>query len=100
MHTDNHPLAGKTVLLNDTAADNVRNIVVPGARYRIEGWWDQLTGRSWMFSDGNWAAMHYGMRSGMRDDPLPNDDEVLYGHIGAFSHLVHVSELGEVVEDD
>jgi hypothetical protein len=97
MHTESHPLAGKTVLLNTSASDPVRKIVVEGARYRVEGWWDQLTGKSWMFTDNNWACMHYGMRAGLTD--LPTDDEVVYGHIGTFGHLVHVSELGEVVDD-
>ena len=89
--------AGKTVILNSTAKDPVRGIVVEGAEYRVEDWWDLLnSGKSWMFMDNNWACMHYGMRSGLAG--LPTDDEVLYGHIGAYGHLVHISEIGEVVD--
>ena len=29
---------------------------------------------------------------------LPVDDEVVYGKVGPFGHLLHVSELGEIVQ--
>lgn len=81
------------VTIAEGVTDPVQGAVVPGAQYRIEGYWDDLTGKSWMFSDGNPAAMHYGFRAGMNS--LPTDDNVLYGKIGNFGHLVHVSEIAE-----
>lgn len=78
MHTESHPLAGKTVK-------------ALGEEYRLEDWWDVLTGGSWMNADGNPAAMNYAVRSAVAG--LPLDDEVVYGKVGAFGHLVHVSEL-------
>jgi hypothetical protein len=96
MHTASHPLADKVVRLNSKAADPARGIVTEDAVYHIIDWWDLLTGKSWGDSDGNFAAMHYGMRMGLTEGPW--DDEVVYGHIGAFGHLVHVSELGDVLE--
>lgn len=95
MHTQSHPLAGKTVKINDTGKDATQSAVVPGAEYRVEDYWDKVTGKSWMNSDGNPAAMQYAMRSAIAG--LPLDDEVVYGKIGAFGHLVHVSELGDTV---
>lgn len=75
-----------TVMINDrTAPQNVP------LEYVVEGYWDEITGKSWMWSDGNIAAMNYGMRSGLKG--LPVDDEVLYGKIGALGYLVHVSEI-------
>lgn len=59
--------------------------------YEVEGYWDEITGKSWAVSDGNPAAIKYAMRSGLAG--LPLDDDVLYGKIGAFGHLVHVSEV-------
>lgn len=61
--------------------------------YVVEGYWDDpnIGGKSWMWSNGNIACMNYGMRSGLKG--LPVDDEVLYGKIGAFGYLVHVSEI-------
>jgi len=50
-----------------------------------------------MDANGNPAALIYAIRSGF--DGLPTDDEVVYGKIGSFGHLIHESELGEVVTD-
>lgn len=91
-----HPLAGKKVKIKDGVNDPAQKQVVGGAEYVIEDWWDRLTGGSWMFADGNPAALHYAMRSAFNQ--LPINDDVVYGKIGNLGHLVHVSELGEVIE--
>lgn len=59
----------------------------------IEGLWKDITGTSWMFSDGNTACLNYAIRS--VKDELPTDDKVYYGKIGALGHLVHESELAD-----
>jgi hypothetical protein len=70
-----------------------------GYEYEVEGWWKEITGKSWMFSDGNIACIQYAVRSSK--DELPIDDNVYYGHIGGLGYLVHMSELGEeIVEDE
>lgn len=97
MHTEQHPLSGKTVTLNETAQDPARGMVEVVMHYRIEDWWDLLTGESWMGIDGNPATMQYIKRTALANH-VPVDDEVVYGHIGGIGHLVHVSELGDVVE--
>jgi hypothetical protein len=61
--------------------------------YRVEDWWDRLAGGSWMFADGNPAAVTYALRSALSANPVPVDDEVLYGKIGPFGQLVHISEV-------
>lgn len=98
IHPEPHPLAGKTVTLNENAKDPARGIVVPGAQFCIEDWVDRINGdgRSWMFTS-NFATMHYGARSGLTR--LPLDDEVVYGKVDALGHIVHVSELGDPVEE-
>ena len=83
IHKQKHLMAGKTVTI--TSGEYVGN------EYRVEDLWDRVYGASWMDADGNPAAMQYGIRSGFGE--LPLDDEVLYGKIGAFGHLVHVSEI-------
>jgi hypothetical protein len=90
MHTEAHPLAGRTVRLNDQAQD-ASGPVVPNAEFRVEDWWDRLTGGSWMHVKGNPAAIGYAIRGGH----LPLDDEVVYGKIGYLGYLVHDSELGD-----
>jgi hypothetical protein len=95
IHPEQHPLAGKSVRIKDHVIDPAQRAVVPGAKYRIEDWWDRLGGQSWKDSQGNPACLHYAMRSARAS--LPLDDEVVYGKIDHLGHLVHVSELGEVV---
>lgn len=89
-HKEQHPLAGKTVRLAlKKDGPNVKS----GDAFRIEDWWDRIVGKSWGVCDGNPACLHYAMRSGFGG--LPPDDEVVYGKVGAYGHLIHASELGE-----
>lgn len=87
IHPEKHPLAGQTVKI----ADHVPEI--GGQSYIIEDWWDRLIGKSWGDCDGNPACIRYAIRTGVQQNPVPMDDEVLYGKIGAYGNLVHVSEL-------
>lgn len=82
---------GETVRIKEGVQDPIQEEVVGGAEYCIENLWEKVSGKSWMISYGNPAAMQYGMRSGLNN--LPVDDNVLYGKIGPFGHLVHVSEI-------
>lgn len=95
MHTESHPLAGKTVKIVFQAP----HFQLEGLEheYTIEDWWDKLTGKSWMVSDGNPAAVVYAMRTGLSGKNFPLDNEVVYGKIGSLGHLVHVSELTEEI---
>lgn len=95
MHDTASPLAGQTVTLGRDL--NTLNGTIPaGTEYVVEDWWDHLTGRPWGVSDGNPACLAYAMRSAFSVPPLPLDDEVLYGKVGPFGHLVHVTELAAV----
>lgn len=63
-----------------------------GREFLIEDWWDRVAGKSWMHCDGNPACLTYAITL-----PVPPlDDEVVYGKIGAFGVLVHVSFLTEI----
>lgn len=58
--------------------------------FRVEDWWDRVSGGSWKTAAGNFAALGYTMRNAS----LPLDDEVLYGKDShGLGHLVHVSEV-------
>ena len=103
-HTSSHPLAYKTVVLSNVAPDP-RGLITNGKEFRVEDWVDRLpssTGEfeSWKAQD-NWATTHYARRqkeSVLNNGPkLPDDDEVVYGHIGTLGHCVHQSELDHVV---
>ena len=80
-----HPLAGQTVTLHSTSPE------MDGEPYRIEDWWENVAGMSWMFARGNPACLQYAIRAGGAG--LPTDNDVLYGKIGSLGHLIHVSEL-------
>lgn len=84
IHKTEYEQAGKTV--------TIKTGKFAGQQYRIEDFWDRLGQGSWMDCVGNPACLQYAMRSAL--ERLPMDDEVLYGKIGPFGHLVHVSELG------
>lgn len=86
IHDEPHTKAGETVNVdfhNDGKTERVE--------YRLEDWWDRVAGQSWMDSNGNPAALNYGMRSGFAG--LPTDNNVVYGKVGGFGYLVHESEI-------
>lgn len=85
-------VSGTTYELNEKASDNIRQMVVPGEHYVVEGLWKELTGKSWLDSDGNPAAIQYALR--VSSSGLPWDDDVYYGRINNLGHLVHASEIG------
>ncbi len=95
-HENPSPLAGQTVRIRKGVTDPAQGAVVAGAEYRVEDWWDRVSGGSWMTAQGNPAALQYAMRTSVTDlngHDVPIDDEVLYGKVGPFGHLVHLFEL-------
>jgi len=97
MGKNRHPLAGKTVKLNVKVGEKPGRLdeELIGKEYWVEDYWENIAGKSWMMCDGNPACLKYAMRAGFNG--LPTDNEVVYGKVGSFGHLVHVSELGETV---
>lgn len=89
---DKRPLAGKRVILECKPDPDELN----GKEFRIEDWQMNVMSRSWMFCDGNPTCLKYAMRSAFAG--LPIDNKVIYGHVNGIGHLVHESELGEVVK--
>lgn len=89
---DRVDLRGQTVRIKD----HVTHVQVPhfgGSDFVVEDYWDTMTGGSWMNANGNPACLVYAMRTGFSEHRVPIDNEVLYGKVGAFGHLVHVSEI-------
>lgn len=97
MHDKPHEQAGQTVQVSTKLALSQQSETT--LDFRIEDWWDRVSGGSWMTAEGNPAALGYAMRSGFTG--LPVDDEVVYGHTeDGLGHLVHVSEIATVVSGD
>jgi hypothetical protein len=88
--TDRKDYSGQTVTVQPVVPlygyDNTDPV-----EYRVEGYWDEITGRSWMFAGSNVGAIGYAVRVGVGG--LPIDDNVLYGKVGSLGYLVHVSEV-------
>ena len=89
-HADAHPMSGNVVKITAGA--------FAGSDYRVEDWWDRMAGQSWMDCDGNPACLEYAVRSASEGSPLDND--VVYGKIGAFGKLIHVSQFAAIPNDD
>lgn len=66
-----------------------------GNEYLVEGYWDELTGKSWLETDFRPAIMNYAFRTSTEKHlkEYEYSEEVLYGKIGIYGHLVHVSEI-------
>ena len=82
---DQSELAGQTVTIKEGE--------FAGQEYRVEDWWQNVSGGSWMDAQGNPACLKFAMRSGLQDFRVPTDNEVLYGKIGGFGELIHITEL-------
>lgn len=93
IHETPSPLARKTVIIQSGK--------YKGESYWIEDWWDRVNGGvSWGNSVGNPACIKYAIR--LSGTQIPLNNEVLYGKIGFFGELIHLSELldesGNVIE--
>lgn len=85
-HLEQHPQAGQTITIHRKGE--------PGEeQFTVEDWCDRVMGQSWMWMSGNHAVRNYAYHAGLTG--LPVDDEVVYGKIGAFGYLVHVTEFVE-----
>lgn len=92
IHKEPSPLSGEIVKIK-SHVKHPQNPDFGGSNYRVEDWWDRVSGSSWMNARGNPACLVYAMRTGFSETPIPTDNEVLYGKVGLFGHLVHVSEI-------
>lgn len=90
MHESPHLMAGKTVKIKREIYP-ANGLPLGGQDFRVEDWWDRLGQGSWLEGNGNMACILYAVR--LVETLLPLDDEVVYGKIGPFGHLIHVSEI-------
>lgn len=116
IHRESHPQAGEVVevRLRQPIPVGVDAGAEAFEKFRIEDWWDVVTGTVWRDVSGalgaSGVARGYAFRVGSSVKPSPNppdgerewwvhdipaDDEVVYGHNQAngIGHLIHVSEI-------
>ena len=90
MHKKQSPLADKVVRIKKHVKD------IGGEKYKVEDWWDRLGQGSWLESTSNFECMDYVARGAKSVPSPPFDEEVLYGKVGLYGKLVHVSEVEEI----
>ena len=95
-HQEKHPMAGKVMRIK-REAQHFQYPDFGGSEFYVEDWWDRLMNESWMNCMGNMACEAYATRSAIED--LPLDNEVVYGKVGMFGSIVHVSELEEIEDE-
>ncbi|MDY6957540.1 MAG: hypothetical protein SVK08_00150 [Halobacteriota archaeon] len=72
----------------------------------VEGYWDEITGGSWMNAEGNPAALIYAIRMGIAEyrdkyNIPPFTDEVLYIHdIFGLGSIIHVNEISKIIGEE
>lgn len=92
IHAEKSSLVGQTIKIKkDVMHPQVLDF--GGSDFVVEDWWDRVANKSWMICDGNPACTVYAIRTGFTMSEVPTDNEVLYGKVGCFGHLVHISEL-------
>ena len=88
------PYAGCVMKIRPEAGKcTVSGMQLGGAEIRIEDWFQNVSGCSWMSANGNPAALGYALRAGLSGGKIPWDNDVLYGKVDGLGYLVHVSEL-------
>ena len=88
--------AGKTVKIKNGVGNGLQVDDMSGMDFAIEDWCENVLGCSWMFANGNPAALEYAVRSskyGSNNNVPAFSDDVVYGKVGILGHLFHVNEL-------
>ena len=94
-HNTAHPLAGRTVQITDAG---IGNPSLPAGEFiRIEDWYDRVNPGSRWSDRQTFAELNYELYN-VEPNQLPRDDEVVYGKVDHLGYLVHVSQLGQVIE--
>lgn len=100
MSREPHPLRGRRVRLDGlNPADFWPVTASPEQPFIVEDWWSNLHPGPWAASIDNPVCFLYYLRTVRPDSTIPDDDQVVYGHIGREAMLVHQSEIGVPMGD-
>lgn len=86
---------GKLVKIKDWVLDEDNGQRLAGKDFLVEGYWKDLNnGISWQDTSlSNFAIKLYALRLLKYKGKIPSDDNVIYGKVGMFGHLLHESEI-------
>lgn len=100
MIRDKYVYAGQTVRTKPNIGIDLQGDELGGREFTIEDYCENVLGATWMSASwSNPAAIEYALRIGSKDNFIL-DNEVVYGKIDGLGHLIHVSELDLVPEDN
>lgn len=85
--------AGKILKIKKGTGYSSMGELLDGKEIIVEDYWMNINGRSWKNTHGSPAVLEYCVRALNKRTLLPMDDEVVYGKVGYYGHLLHVSEL-------
>jgi hypothetical protein len=91
-------LAGKTVKLVLKTANHQD---IDGKEFHVEDWYQNCNGDKtthWTNLE-TWAERNYAER--IQNSKVPRDSDVLYGKVGRYGYLIHITEInGEETNDN
>lgn len=90
---EKYKYAGKTMKVAQGAGRAFNGELLDGREFIVEDYWINIVGKTWRYVEGNPAVVEYICRAMKKKTPPPMDDDVVYGKIGPYGHLFHVSEL-------
>ena len=91
---EKYKYAGQKLTVKKGAGISSMGELLDGKEFIAEDYWINVAGKSWKYYvGGNPAVMEYLFRGLFKKIPLPMDDDVVYGKIGDYGHLFHISEL-------
>lgn len=87
-------LRGKKFRVRQSVGKGLLDRQLGGKIFVAEGYWHELTGKSWADWDlGNPAVYEFCKRTLGKYVDEPTENNVIYGHIDGYGHLLHEDEL-------
>ena len=85
---------GKIVKIKPDTPNEPNGQMLADQDFIIEDYWINLTGESWLDTNlGNPAVYMYALRYGTLHSDDKDVDDVVYGKVDGYGHLLHISEL-------
>lgn len=87
-------IRGKKFRVKRSIGKGLLNRQLGGKIFVVDGYWHELTGKSWADSNlNNPAVFEFVTRNPNKYINTEKENNVLYGHIDGFGHLFHEEEL-------
>lgn len=90
-------IKGKRFIVKKHIKKGFLNRKLGGKIFIAEGYWHELTGKSWADSSlSNPAVLEFVTRNLDKYMDATTENDVIYGYINGFGHLFHKNELKKI----